>query len=55
MEYHKQLLTLHLRQNPKEVLIGWYSPSTFIVLRQVCDVPRAQLLLRTHSKLLLHR
>ena len=24
MEYHKQLLTLHLRQNPKEVLIGWY-------------------------------
>jgi translation initiation factor 3 subunit F len=23
MEYHKQLLTLHLRQNPKEVLIGW--------------------------------
>ena len=24
MEYHKQLLTLHLRQNPKEVLVGWY-------------------------------
>ena len=27
MEYHKQLLNLHLRQNPKEVLIGWYSHS----------------------------
>jgi translation initiation factor 3 subunit F len=27
MEYHKQLLTLHLRQNPKEGLVGWYATS----------------------------
>ena len=27
MEYQKTMLTLHLRANPKEVLIGWYATS----------------------------
>jgi len=24
MDYHKTVLGVHLRANPKEVLIGWY-------------------------------
>ena len=24
MDYHKTMLGLHLKANPKEVLIGWY-------------------------------
>jgi translation initiation factor 3 subunit F len=27
MEYQKQMLALHLRQNPREVLVGWYATS----------------------------
>lgn len=27
MEYQKQMLALHLRANPKEVLVGWYATS----------------------------
>lgn len=27
MDYQKQMLTLHLRANPKEVLVGWYATS----------------------------
>ncbi|ORY83031.1 JAB1/Mov34/MPN/PAD-1 ubiquitin protease-domain-containing protein [Protomyces lactucae-debilis] len=25
MEYHKQMLALHLKANPREVLVGWYA------------------------------
>lgn len=25
MEYHKNMYTLHLRANPREVLVGWYA------------------------------
>lgn len=28
MDYQKQMLALHLRANPKEVLIGWYATSS---------------------------
>lgn len=28
MEYQKQMLSLHLKANPKEVLVGWYATST---------------------------
>jgi translation initiation factor 3 subunit F len=28
MEFQKQMLALHLRQNPREVLIGWYATSS---------------------------
>lgn len=28
MEYHKQMLALHLKANPKEVLVGWYATSS---------------------------
>ncbi|KAL2004023.1 hypothetical protein VTN02DRAFT_821 [Thermoascus thermophilus] len=28
MEYQKQMLALHLKANPKEVLVGWYATST---------------------------
>lgn len=28
MEYQKQMLSLHLRANPKEVLVGWYATSS---------------------------
>ncbi|KZF25561.1 eukaryotic translation initiation factor 3 subunit F [Xylona heveae TC161] len=28
MEYQKQMLALHLRANPREVLIGWYATSS---------------------------
>ncbi|CRG85228.1 Eukaryotic translation initiation factor 3 subunit F [Talaromyces islandicus] len=28
MEYQKQMLTLHLRANPREVLVGWYATSS---------------------------
>jgi len=27
MEYQKQMLSLHLKANPKEVLVGWYATS----------------------------
>jgi translation initiation factor 3 subunit F len=27
MEHHKNMLSLHLRANPKEVLVGWYATS----------------------------
>ena len=27
MEYQKQMLALHLKANPKEVLVGWYATS----------------------------
>ncbi|KAG5209771.1 Eukaryotic translation initiation factor 3 subunit F [Trichophyton interdigitale] len=28
MEYQKQMLSLHLKANPKEVLVGWYATSS---------------------------
>jgi translation initiation factor 3 subunit F len=28
MDYQKQMLSLHLRANPKEVLVGWYATSS---------------------------
>lgn len=28
MEYQKSMLTLHLKANPKEILIGWYATSS---------------------------
>lgn len=28
MDYQKQMLALHLRANPKEVLVGWYATSS---------------------------
>lgn len=28
MDYQKQMLTLHLKANPKEVLVGWYATSS---------------------------
>ena len=28
MEYQKQMLALHLKANPKEVLVGWYATSS---------------------------
>ncbi|KAG9618066.1 eukaryotic translation initiation factor-like protein 3 subunit F, partial [Aureobasidium melanogenum] len=28
MDYQKQMLQLHLRANPKEVLLGWYATSS---------------------------
>ncbi|KAF2872320.1 eukaryotic translation initiation factor 3 subunit F [Massariosphaeria phaeospora] len=28
MDYQKQMLALHLRANPREVLVGWYATST---------------------------
>jgi translation initiation factor 3 subunit F len=28
MEYQKQMLALHLRANPREVLVGWYATSS---------------------------
>ncbi|KAF7720061.1 Eukaryotic translation initiation factor 3 subunit F [Penicillium ucsense] len=28
MEYHKQMLALHLKANPREVLVGWYATSS---------------------------
>lgn len=27
MDYHKQMYNLHLKANPKEVLVGWYATS----------------------------
>ncbi|RPA79091.1 eukaryotic translation initiation factor 3 subunit F [Ascobolus immersus RN42] len=27
MDYHKEMLALHLKANPKEVLVGWYATS----------------------------
>lgn len=31
IEYHKTMLELHLRVNPKEVIVGWYSTGAEIV------------------------
>lgn len=28
MEYHKQMLALHLKANPREVLVGWYATAS---------------------------
>ena len=28
MEYQKQMLALHLKANPKEILVGWYATSS---------------------------
>lgn len=28
MDYQKQMLSLHLKANPKEILVGWYATST---------------------------
>ncbi|KAF8458545.1 putative eukaryotic translation initiation factor 3 subunit EifCf [Kalaharituber pfeilii] len=30
MDYHKTMLNLHLKANPREVLVGWYATSPFL-------------------------